>query len=109
MLGSILLWFVFRCVIPSRRRKQLKEVIRMDNYDIMNESINNLKNTDNTDTYENAVAIYKEETPIQQGVILRPLPDYGEVHILYDTLVRKLRKYNPHLLFQFRSEKSVIP
>ena len=93
MLGSILLWFVFRCVIPSRRRKQLKEVIRMDNYDIMNESINNLKDNDNTDTYENAVAIYKEETPIQQGVILRPLPDYGEVHILYEMLVGIIRTY----------------
>ena len=52
----------------------------MDNYDIMNESINNLKDINNTDTYENAVAIYKEQTPIQQGVILRPLPDYGEVY-----------------------------
>ena len=65
----------------------------MDNYDIMNESINNLKNTDNTDTYENAVAIYKEETPIQQGVILRPLPDYGEVHFLYNILLSTILTY----------------
>ena len=99
MLGSILLWFVFRCVIPSRRRKQLKEVIRMDNYDIMNESINNLKDINNTDTYENAVAIYKEETPIQQGVILRPLPDYGEVHILIILYLKLERNYKSCLMF----------
>ena len=70
-----MLFFLCILLLPSRRRNNLQEVIAVSTrpkfaYEIVeNDLISNQNKAKN------------EEPEIQKGVVLRALPDYGEVNI----------------------------
>ena len=93
-----MLFFLCILLLPSRRRNNLQEVIAVQSrpkfaYEIVENDLNSNQNKAKND-----------ETEIQKGVVLRALPDYGEVIIYYPhkNNVKKVEQHNFLFCFQIR-------
>ena len=96
-----MLFFLCILLLPSRRRNNLQEVIAVQSrpkfaYEIVENDLNSNQNKAKND-----------ETEIQKGVVLRALPDYGEVIIYYPgyihkNKVKKVERHNFLFCFQIR-------
>ena len=95
-----MLFFLCILLLPSRRRNNLQEVIAVSTrpkfaYEIVeNDLISNQNKAKN------------DETEIQKGVVLRALPDYGEVDIYYPNK-NKVKKVEQHNFVLFPDSKAI--
>ena len=100
-----MLFFLCILLLPSRRRNNLQEVIAVQSrpkfaYEIVENDLNSNQNKAKND-----------ETEIQKGVVLRALPDYGEVIIYYPhkNNVKKVEQHNFLFCFQIRKPSANQP
>ena len=98
-----ILFFLCILLLPSRRRNNLQEVIAVQSrpkfaYEIVENDLNSNQNK-----------AKNEETEIQKGVVLRALPDYGEVIIYYPEYIHKnkVKKVEQHNFVLFPDSKTI--
>ena len=98
-----MLFFLCILLLPSRRRNNLQEVIAVQSrpkfaYEIVENDLNSNQNKAKND-----------ETEIQKGVVLRALPDYGEVIIYYLRYIHKnkVKKVEQHNFVLFPDSKAI--
>jgi hypothetical protein len=82
MLFAIFLWFVI-LILPSRRRNRLKQVIKVnyDNKGFVTSTYTSTSGCGNTTKFESTENKSVQKPSIDDGLILKVIPDYGEVLI----------------------------